>query len=66
MGIKKNSNRRYFFKQQNGMEYYGYWDSTNRSTKHPIYPTIEDDYEYILNHSEQCIVCISDAEILQK
>jgi long-chain acyl-CoA synthetase len=32
-------------------------DSTNRSTKRPIYPTItEDDYEYILNHSEQYIV----------
>jgi long-chain acyl-CoA synthetase len=33
----------------------------------PIYPTItEDDYEYILNHSGQYIVLLSDAEILQK
>jgi long-chain acyl-CoA synthetase len=32
----------------------------------PIYPTItEDDYEYILNHSEQYFF-VSDAEILQK
>jgi long-chain acyl-CoA synthetase len=33
----------------------------------PIYPTItEDDYEYILNHSEAMYCFISDAEILQK
>jgi long-chain acyl-CoA synthetase len=33
----------------------------------PIYPTItEDDYEYILNHSEQYFCFVSDAEILQK
>ena len=33
----------------------------------PIYPTItEDDYEYILNHSEAMYCFVSDAEILQK
>jgi long-chain acyl-CoA synthetase len=37
---------------------------TERKT--PIYPTItEDDYEYILNHSEQYIVLYL-TEILQK
>jgi long-chain acyl-CoA synthetase len=37
---------------------------TGRKT--PIYPTItEDDYEYILNHSEQYIVLYL-TEILQK
>jgi long-subunit acyl-CoA synthetase (AMP-forming) len=64
MGIKKND--KMFFKQQNGMEY-GYWYSTNRSTKHPYLPTItEDDYEYILNHSRAIYCFVSDAEILQK
>jgi long-subunit acyl-CoA synthetase (AMP-forming) len=39
------------------MEYHGYWYFTNRAQNVPIYPTItEDDYEYILNHSEQYIV----------
>ncbi|QLE00112.1 long-chain fatty acid--CoA ligase [Galbibacter sp. BG1] len=33
----------------------------------PIYPTIsEEDYEYILNHSEASYVIVSDAEILEK
>ena len=33
----------------------------------PIYPTIaEDDYEYILNHSEAKYCFVSDAEILRK
>jgi long-subunit acyl-CoA synthetase (AMP-forming) len=49
------------------MEYYGYWYSTNRSAKRPIYPTItEDDYEYILNHSGAIYCFVSDAEILKK
>jgi long-chain acyl-CoA synthetase len=34
--------------------------------KRPIYPTIEDDYEYILNHSRAIYCFVSDAEILQK
>ncbi|WP_369753512.1 long-chain fatty acid--CoA ligase [Flavobacterium sp. WC2409] len=33
----------------------------------PIYPTIsEDDYEYILNHSEATYCFVSDAEVLHK
>ena len=33
----------------------------------PIYPTIsEDDYEYILNHSESMYCFVSDAEVLRK
>ena len=33
----------------------------------PIYPTIsEDDYQYILNHSESVYCFVSDAEVLQK
>jgi len=33
----------------------------------PIYPTIaEDDYQYVLNHSESKYVFVSDAEVLQK
>ncbi|WP_445454492.1 AMP-dependent synthetase/ligase [Flavobacterium sp. 25HG05S-40] len=33
----------------------------------PIYPTIsEDDYEYILNHSEAIYCFVSDAEVLRK
>lgn len=33
----------------------------------PIYPTIsEDDYEYILNHSEAKYCFVSDAEVLRK
>ncbi|QZK90717.1 long-chain fatty acid--CoA ligase [Flavobacterium sp. CHNK8] len=33
----------------------------------PIYPTIaEDDYEYILNHSESIYCFVSDAEVLRK
>ncbi|MEL4307662.1 AMP-dependent synthetase/ligase [Joostella sp. CR20] len=33
----------------------------------PIYPTIsEEDYEYILNHSEATYVIVSDNEILEK
>jgi long-chain acyl-CoA synthetase len=33
----------------------------------PIYPTIsEEDYEYILNHSESVICFVSDAEVLTK
>ena len=33
----------------------------------PIYPTIsEDDYEYILNHSESKYCFVSDAEVLRK
>lgn len=33
----------------------------------PIYPTIsEDDYEYILNHSESKYCFVSDAEVLNK
>ena len=33
----------------------------------PIYPTIsEDDYEYILNHSESIYCFVSDEEVLQK
>ena len=33
----------------------------------PIYPTIsEDDYEYILNHSESTYCFVSDAEVLRK
>jgi len=33
----------------------------------PIYPTIaEEDYEYILNHSESLYVFVSDAEVLRK
>ncbi len=33
----------------------------------PIYPTIsEDDYEYILNHSESVYCFVSDAEVLRK
>jgi long-chain acyl-CoA synthetase len=45
-----------FIKQQNEWNIMDI-DSTNRSAKRPIYPTItEDDYEYILNHLEQYIV----------
>ena len=33
----------------------------------PIYPTIaEDDYQYILNHSESIYCFVSDAEVLRK
>ena len=33
----------------------------------PIYPTIsEEDYQYILNHSESVYCFVSDAEVLQK
>ncbi|HEX8269742.1 MAG TPA: long-chain fatty acid--CoA ligase [Flavobacterium sp.] len=33
----------------------------------PVYPTIsEDDYEYILNHSESIYCFVSDAEVLRK
>jgi long-chain acyl-CoA synthetase len=33
----------------------------------PIYPTIaEDDYEYILNHSESIYCLVSDSEVLRK
>jgi len=33
----------------------------------PIYPTIsEDDYQYILNHSESVLCFVSDAEVLRK
>ncbi|MCF6130594.1 AMP-dependent synthetase/ligase [Flavobacterium sp. AS60] len=33
----------------------------------PIYPTIsEDDYQYILNHSESVYCFVSDAEVLRK
>ncbi|WP_158729442.1 MULTISPECIES: long-chain fatty acid--CoA ligase [unclassified Flavobacterium] len=33
----------------------------------PIYPTIaEDDYEYILNHSESIYCFVSDSEVLRK
>jgi len=33
----------------------------------PIYPTIsEDDYEYVLNHSEATYVFVSDQEVLDK
>ena len=33
----------------------------------PIYPTIsEDDYEYVLNHSEAIYCFVSDVEVLQK
>src|SRR5690606_15437062 len=33
----------------------------------PIYPTIsEEDYEYILNHSESTYCFVSDAEVLRK
>jgi len=33
----------------------------------PIYPTIsEQDYEYILNHSEACYCIVSDEEVLRK
>ncbi|REH01676.1 AMP-dependent synthetase/ligase [Flavobacterium aquicola] len=33
----------------------------------PVYPTItEDDYEYILNHSEAIYVFVSDAELVNK
>lgn len=33
----------------------------------PIYPTIsEDDYEYIMNHSEASYCFVSDAEVLRK
>ena len=33
----------------------------------PIYPTIsEEDYEYILNHSESIYCFVSDKEVYQK
>ncbi|WP_373056003.1 long-chain fatty acid--CoA ligase [Zunongwangia sp. H14] len=33
----------------------------------PVYPTIsEDDYEYVLNHSEAVYCFVSDAEVLKK
>jgi long-subunit acyl-CoA synthetase (AMP-forming) len=46
------------------MEYYGYGVLQTGAVTVPIYPTIsENDYEYILNHSEAIYCFVSDKEL---
>jgi long-chain acyl-CoA synthetase len=49
------------------VEYNGHWVLQTGAQIVPIYPTIsEQDYEYILNHSEACYCFVSDKEVLAK